>query len=241
MLVAALAALSGLGIALRPQHTATIAVAPAAAEIPRPAVAPAGQPTVLVIGDAYSSGSGLAENSYACEAATRMGWLCKLAAEPGTGYISGGTANRFSLDQGSGKSTSFGERIPALGSRYQPDIVILDGGRNDVFVPPTARFDVTASTIWQVQQTWPNARIVFVKPRFLAKPDDDLGVTNEVAGLLRNGKPELVVVDPIARFVGVDTKGLIASDGTNPNSKGEQKLAAALADELAKNGVPPSP
>ena len=170
-----------------------------------------------------------------------MGWLCKLAAEPGTGYISGGTANRFNLYQGSGKSTSFGERIPALGSRYQPDIVILDGGRNDVFVPPTARFDVTASTIWQVQQTWPNARIVFVKPRFLAKPDDDLGVTNEVAGLLRNGKPELVVVDPIARFVGVDTKGLIASDGTNPNSKGEQKLAAALADELAKNGVPPSP
>ena len=241
MLVAAFVALAGLGFALRPQHTTTIAVTPAAVAIDRPTGSSTRRPTVLVIGDAYSSGSGLAETSYACRAATRMGWLCKLAAEPGTGYISGGTANRFSLDQGSGKSTSFGERISALGSRYQPDVVILDGGRYDVFVPPAERFDVTASTIWQVQQTWPNARIVYVKPRFLAKPDDDLGVTGGVAAALKNGKPELVIVDPIARFAGKDTRGLISSDGTDPNNKGAQELAAALADELTKNGVPPSP
>lgn len=78
---------------------------------------PPSRPTALVVSDAYTSGTGLAETSYACDAVTKMGWLCKLAAEPGTGYISDGTANRFPIDQGTGKSTSFGERIPTRGAR----------------------------------------------------------------------------------------------------------------------------
>ena len=64
--------------------------------------------------------SGLPETSYACRAVTEMGWLCQLAAEPGTGYISGGDANRFPLDQGRGQSSSFGERVTALSRYYSP-------------------------------------------------------------------------------------------------------------------------
>ena len=240
--LAAVVAVGGLGAALRPQYTPVATVSPSAAEVPRPQLSPPTRPTALVIGDAYTSGSGLAETSYWCAAATRMGWLCKLAAEPGTGYISGGTANRFPIDQGTGKSTSFGERIPNLGATYKPDVVILDGGRNDMFAPPGTRFEVTASAIWQAHQTWPNARLVYVQPRFLTRPGDDLGVNAETVDRLKeaSGVKDLVVIDPILTFKDTDTKALISPDGTNPNREGEQALASALAKALAGSGIPPA-
>lgn len=243
LLIAAGLALAGLGVALRPQHTPTVALRASELEVNRPQLSAAPlRPTAVVIGDSYTAGEGLAETSYACQAATSMGWLCKLAAEPGTGYISGGTANRFPLDQGSGKSTSFGERIPILAGMYEPDVVILDGGRNDTFAPADDRFKVTASTIWQANQTWPDAKIVYVLPRFLAKPDDDLGSGEDVAERLKDASrvKDLVVVDPIAGFEDTDTKPLISPDGTNPNPAGERALANALAKALATSGIPPA-
>jgi lysophospholipase L1-like esterase len=238
--VVAVLAIAGLALALRPHHTpGTSGIA--GADIDRPPLsAPAARPTALVISDSYTSGSGLAEASYACEAATQMGWLCKLATEPGTGYISGGTANRFPIKQGSGKSTSFGERIPILAGLYKPDVVILDGGRNDTFAPANDRFQVEASTIWQAHQTWPNARIVYIQPRFLAKPDDDLDAGPDIADRLKEASDvkDLVVVDPIIGFKDTDTKKLISSDGINPNSDGEKALASALAKVLATSGIP---
>lgn len=242
VVVAAVAAVGALGFALRPQHTPTVAVTPASAEVQRPTLPQTKPVTALVISDSYTSGSGLPETSYTCKAVTQMGWLCQLAAEPGTGYISGGPANRFALDQGNGQSSSFGERVTALSRYYSPDIVIFDGGRDDTFAPPVTRFQVTVSAIWQAHQTWPNARIVFVKPRFLANPGDDLGVNEEIVSLLREatGVPDLVIIDPIARFKDTDTKGLISRDGTNPNRAGEEALAAVLVDEFSQNGMRPA-
>ena len=241
--LASVLALTGLIFALWPGHTRAAPVTAAAADVPRPELStPPSRPTALVISDSYTSGSGLAETSYACAAVTTMGWLCKLAAEPGTGYISGGTANRFPVNQGSGKSTSFGERIPHLAGMYKPDVVVLDGGRNDVFAPPADRLKVTASTIWQAHQTWPNARIVYVVPRFLANPDDDLGSGGDLAAQLKadSGVNDLVVVDPILGFKDTDTKPLISADGTNPNVNGERALASSLAKALASSGIPPT-
>lgn len=242
LIAAAVIALIALGVALRPQHTGHISVTPAAATVDRPAPPLPNRPTALVISDAYTSGSGMAETSYLCAAVTRMGWLCDLAAEPGTGYISGGTANRFTLDQGSGKSTSFGERIPVLGAKYKPDVVILDGGRNDVFAPPDARFQVTTSTIWQVHKTWPNARIIVVKPRFLARPDDDLGLNDGIMNQIREGSDvkDLIFIDPIKRFTPTTIAGLVSPDGTNPSAQGERALATAFAEALAQSGIPPA-
>ena len=119
---------------------------------------------------------------------------------------------------------------------------ILDGGRNDQFVPPEARFEVTASAIAQAHQTWPNARIVFVAPRFLDRPADDLDVNEKTIDQLKkaSGFKDLVVVDPAAGFKDRDTAALISSDGTKPSPEGEQALAAALADDLKRNGFEPA-
>lgn len=241
--LAAALAVAGMGVVLWPRPTATAATDPAAVGIDRPSLAERPRPAALVIADSYTTGSGLAEMSSGCRAATRMGWYCALAAEPGTGYISGGTANRFDIDQGTGKSTSFGERISRLAGTYQPDVVILDGGRNDLFAPPEARLEVTASTLRQVRQTWPRARIVYVVPRFLGRPDDDLGVDETALNMLRDGSDvkNLVVVDPIGGLDGVDTAPLISADGTNPSAAGEQVLSDVLAEALIDNGLRPTP
>ncbi len=239
---AAVLTATGMGFALWPRPTPTFTADPAAVRIERPGSPQEDRPTALIIGDSYTAGSGLAELSYGCQAATAMGWICKLAAEDGTGYISGGAANRFPRDQNAGMSTSFGERIPRLATAYDPDVVILDGGRNDQFAPPEARFEVTASAIKQARQTWPQARIVFVAPRFLNRPDDDLDVDGDTIDELRelSGVRDLVVVDPVAGFRGRDTAALVSRDGKNPTAEGQRALADALKDALVRTGLKPA-
>lgn len=240
MLALGVTAAAGLVLALWPRPTPTVAVSPSAATVARPALPAPGRPVAVYVGDGYTSGSGLVETSYGCMAAASMGWLCKAASESETGYVSGGPANRFDPQDGTGPSTSFGERISRVAAAYKPDVVILDGGRNDVFAEPQARFDATVRTIAQARQTWPGARIVFVVPRFLDKPDDDLGFDTAIIDLIRDASSvkDLVVVDPIARVK--DTGTLIARDGTSPNRTGERALGAALADALSAEGLRPT-
>lgn len=238
----AVIAVGGLGFALWPRPTSVAAVDPAGVRIERPALESVAQPTAVIISDSYTAGSGLSETSYGCAAVTRMGWLCKTASEKETGYISGGPDNRIEREDGSRTSTSFGERISQAATIYDPDVVILDGGREDVTAEPRARFEATVRTIALAHRTWPDARIVFVAPRFLDKPADDLGIDDKVIDLIReiSGVRNLVVVDPIKRFEKTDTAPLLSRDGTSPNQAGERVLGDALADELSRQAIRPA-
>ncbi len=234
----AVALLAGLGFVFRPQDTPTVPVPASAAHVDRPVPPATTRPSVLFIGDSYTGGSGLAEMSYACMAAVRMGWVCDLSAVPGTGYISGGPANRFVVDPYIGTSTSFVERIPHLAAMYRPDIVVLDGGRNDTFAPSDDVFKAMSATIGEVRRAWPTATIIFLRPRYLADPRDNLGYdANFIARLLAQPVARgVVVLDPISRFTGVDTSAMLSDDGVHPNQRGEQDLASALVDSLAGQG-----
>jgi lysophospholipase L1-like esterase len=212
-------------------------VAPSTAPVERPQPpAPVG-PTALFISDAYAGGVGLKELYYGCMAAVRMGWQCDLSAQPGTGYISGGEANRF-VNPDIGPSSSFDERLPNLGAQYKPDIVVLDGGRSDLFAPTDAVFAVMTSTIGDVHQIWPTARIVVIRPRALDRANDDLGFGDDFIDRLRADPATLgmVVVDPVSRFADTDTSALVSPDGSHPNQDGAVALSSALVDELSANG-----
>ncbi|MBU8823742.1 SGNH/GDSL hydrolase family protein [Mycolicibacterium goodii] len=200
--------------------------------------ASAARPLALFIGDSYTAGESTAELSYACRAALRMGWLCALSAVGGTGYISGGPANRWD-DPYTGKSLSYIERIPALSAKYDPDLVVLDGGRNDDFAPRAYAFEETVSTISEVRRAWPRAQIVFIRPRFLADPRDDLGMTDQFIARLQ-ATPEakgVVFIDPLSALSGTDTSDLIASDNIHPNARGEQHILNALIEALQTQHV----
>lgn len=192
-------------------------------------------PMALFIGDSYLAGNGPAELSYGCEAALRMGWLCRLASMGGTGYVSGGPANRWVVDQYTGKTTSFIERVGRLASQYDPDIVVLDGGRNDKLAPPDVVFQAMVATIAEVRRTWPAAQVIVLRPRFLVDPDDDLGYDDPFIARLKSNPAAsgVVVLDPIGSLSDTDTSGLVGPDGINPNRRGESRLTEVLYNSLA--------
>ena len=235
-----IAVFAGVGFVLGPRETSTTMVDPSAAHVDRPQPTAATRPSVLFIGDSYTAGSGLAEMSYGCMAAVRMGWLCELSAVPGTGYISGGPANRFIVDPYLGPSTSFAERVPNLAEKYQPDVVILDGGRNDLFPPRDDVFKAMSAAIHEVRRAWPRAAIVFVRPRLLDKPNDDLGFDDDFFARLQSqhAADGMVVVDPLSEFARIDTSGMLRADRVHPNQRGERELSSALVGSLLAYFIP---
>ena len=196
-------------------------------------------PTALFIGDSYTSGNGFAEMSYACQAARQMEWICKLGAEPGTGFISGGTANR-SFGEYTGPTTSIVERIPRLALMYRPDYVVLDGGRNDTFAPLDRVFNAMSTAIASVRRAWPNATLIFIRPRHLNRPGDDLGFDDAFIENLRlqDAPYSMAVIDPLALLVGQDVAPMLRPDGEHPNEAGVAALAAALTATLRSSGLP---
>lgn len=246
LIALATAVLTGLAVVVVSLDAAPPVAAPATGQIERQHADPGAPPAVLFIGDSYTGGSGpLAEMSYACLAAVRMRWHCDLSAVPGTGYISGGPPNRFVVNEYVGDSTSFSERIPKLADQYQPDIVVLDGGRNDLFAPGEDVFKAMAFTIGEARRAWPAAKVVFLRPRYLATPRDDLGFDDDFMARLESDPAAdgVLFLDPIADapFAGGDTADLLASDGKHPNPRGDGELGAALVASLVSHGMVPSP
>lgn len=191
-------------------------------------------PTALFIGDSYTAGAGMEEMSPSCLAATRIGWLCALSAVPGTGYISGGAANRFEVDPYIGESTSFIERIPTLSYQYSPEVVVLDGGRNDDFARESLDvFKAMVATIREVHRAWPDTELVVVRPRWMSNPRDDLGLGDGFFASLitAGGVSDIALIDPIGRIV-ADTSTMLEPDGRHPDRLGRRVLADSLVAEF---------
>ena len=95
------------------------------------------------------------------------------------------------------------------------------------------------STISEVRQTWPKAEIVFIRPRFLGRPDNDLGYDDDfIAALEADPRAKgVVVIDPITTLNAADTSGLVSDDGIHPNERGEKALSAALLNSLRERGI----
>jgi lysophospholipase L1-like esterase len=229
----AVAVVVGVAFAIHSEGTAQITVDPSTVSIERPQPSESPRPSALYIGDSYTLGTGPREMSYGCMSAVRMGWYCNLSALPGTGFISGGPANRFVIDPYHGISTSFIERIPQLAAVYQPDVLFFDGGRNDRIAPVEDLFLAMRTTIDEASQMWPTAKIVVIRPRFLDRPSDDLGFNDAFFQRLQAAAPKVMILDPIKRFAGTDTSNMVAKDGMHPNRLGELALASAFLDSLS--------
>jgi lysophospholipase L1-like esterase len=231
MIVASVLIMVGLSVVFRPERTATNTANPFSVDVDPPQLVAADtHPSVLFIGDSYTAGNGLLEMSYGCMAAVRMGWLCNVSAVGGTGYVSGDPANRFI------------DRIPNLALVYEPDLVVLDGGRNDPVPPSENVLTAMAATIGEIRRVWPNARIACIRPRFLANPENDLGFNDAFVGHLREQPSArgVTFLDPIKMFTGRDTSDMLTSDRIHPNQWGEMALSLALAESIKFNEFAPS-
>ncbi|CAN5603353.1 SGNH/GDSL hydrolase family protein [soil metagenome] len=205
------------------------------------------QPAVLFIGDSYTEGPSTPDLSYGCIAAATLGWSCDIAAQPGTGYVNGGPGNRLELGEYIGPSTSFVERLPRLRNLYPADIVVLDGGRNDVQLAMNEVMQAFSDTLTQVIESWPNSRIVVIAPWFanelVLRPPALAGRTigEEFRSVLRAspGFGDVDLIDPAALgwFAGEDMAEYVSNDGIHPNLKGVERIALLLSDALTSDAV----
>ena len=206
--------------------------------------------SAVFIGDSYTLGPpSLPDLGYACLAASTMGWNCNLAVQPGSGFINGGPNHRLPPSAEGVVSTSYYERIPSLRERYDADVVVLDGGRNDVRYGAENVANAVVFTVEQAKAAWPNARIVVIPPWFVSDPaikvGGDSGSAVPIAGGLQQAlraKPDLkdvVFIDPNALgwFAGIDVAPLIGSDNIHPNETGSRFIADKLASAFAANGL----
>ncbi|WP_345341045.1 SGNH/GDSL hydrolase family protein [Rhodococcus olei] len=244
---AALTTLVGAAVVLGPDvatpgHTPNEAAGPTTDSVTSDTATPM---SALFIGDSYTVSSNFTELSYVCRAAVQMRWKCDVSAIPGSGYISGGEANRFPLAGEPGSSTSIPERVPSLAAEYSPDVVVLDGGRNDLFPPAEDVGKAMAYTLGEARRAWPHATLVFLRPRYLVNPGDNLGFDDDFMTRLEADPAAagVVFLDPIAdpELAGRDTSDLLGPDHQHPNSLGEQRLADALVAALRAHGVGVSP
>ena len=204
-------------------------------------------PAVLFIGDSYTKGPTTPDLSYGCLTATALGWECNIAAEGGTGYLSGGPGHRLEVTQPDVPSTSFVERLPRLREMYRADVVVLDGGRNDMQFATSDVDPIFAYTVKQVVESWPNSHVIVIGPWFLnepvIRPPSLAGETigHEFRSVLRSN-PEFDHVDfidpgALGWFVGIDTSPYVGDDGIHPTFAGVKKIAELLTRALKAQGV----
>ncbi|CAN5378652.1 SGNH/GDSL hydrolase family protein [soil metagenome] len=199
-------------------------------------------PAVLFVGDSYMEGPGTSDLSFGCLAATELGWDCNVAAQGATGYINGGPGNRHSYGEYSRPSTAFVERLPRMRELYRADIVVLDGGRNDLQFNMTDVLREFAYTLTQVIEAWPNSRVVVIVPWFLTEPvirlDAFAGHTvgERFLAVLRSSprfnKVELIDPAALGWFAGMDIAPYLSEDGIHPNLEGHKFISHLLVKAL---------
>ena len=175
---------------------------------PTPSPTPTSSPTrrepvdALFVGDGYTA--------EACETADRLGWECTVDAQQGTGFLRDGSS--FDEDFG-----TLGDRLRDLPAQ-QPDVVVVDAGRNDLGVYTTAAvLEAMDDFLSRLRARYPDAALVQVVPWTTEEPTSDPAVTTGVEDLMAT------------------------YDGTAIAASGEPLTGAALADRLRALELGPSP
>lgn len=123
----------------------------------------------LWIGDGYTRA--------ACDVADRLDWACTVDAQQGTGFLSDGS----SFDNG---FATLGDRVDGLPGR-QPDVVVVDAGRNDVGVYATVpTIEAMDDFLARLRERYPDAALVQVVPWTTEVPRSDPALVDAVEDLM---------------------------------------------------------
>ena len=160
--------------------------APAVSDRPSATSSPSGRSEVrsVWIGDGYTAQS--------CDAAEQLGWECTVDAQQGTGFLSDGTA--FDPD-----NQTLADRLADL-PRQQPDVVVVDAGRNDLGVFATgAVLGAMDDYLGRLREQYPDAVLVQIVPWTREQPDPDPAVLRAVRQLMQ--KYDGHALDPDGRIL----------------------------------------
>ncbi len=185
----------------------------------------------VFFGDAIVAGANAGRgNPTFCDVSSHLlGWSDSLFGYPGSGYTTAG-AFRGGRD--------YIARIQQLRG-YSVDVVVIEGGRNDVGAPLAALRDQAGKVIRAARLLVPRARLVLMGPySVVATPPAALVAADATLRDLAaaDGIP---YVDPLAEQwitggtqAGAVGGSYIASDGLYPNAAGHDYFGHRLAEDL---------
>ena len=196
---------------------------------------------ILFVGASYTAGVGAQPptNGYAYLAARAMGWDARVDAIPGTGYLNQGPPVGGQL-----KDNSFPTRLAHLPITPVPNILVLQGGRNDVGYPPAILQAAVQRTIGIVRQRFSKTRIVLLGPIPASLPPDrgELNVAHVLREAARSGGVDFI--DPISEgWVTIENElGFRGNVPAHPDNAGYAYFAKRLVIDLDQLlGASPAP
>jgi lysophospholipase L1-like esterase len=114
----------------------------------------------ILVGDSFAEGTGADGrfNSYGQTFCAMAGWDdCWVSGSGGTGYLNNGSAGYVGR-------TTFRQRIVHDVLMYNPDVVVIAGGKNDMSYPITSVQNEAQLLYAQIRQTLPTVQLIVTSP-----------------------------------------------------------------------------
>src|SRR5664280_2319187 len=183
--------------------------------------------TALWVGDSFTRGEGAdvsQERTYPHLVSARLGWLCHVDAQNGTGFLNDGFL------AGPGLAALI-DRLPETSRRVCADVVIIDAGRNDGIADELGLRAAVSRYRAALREAYPRARLMVVLPTLLdpVQPAE----YQQIAIVLRQVAQAhgAEVVDPACDegFAECgDGPDLVCVDRFHPSAAGQEHYAVVL-------------
>lgn len=191
------------------------------------------KPTLLVVGDSFAGGTGDPRFvTYPHLVAERMGWSLALDAQGATGFVNG-------VADITPPHVPFIDRLDHDAATYRVDYVLIDGGRNDLGIPPDRVVVAADEYIKKVRSIWPNATIVIMLPAYATR-EEATNYPALAAGLRRTAESVgAYVIDPVAEgwYRDIDLAPMMWNDGVHLNAEGNEYYADKIIEDLKRMGL----
>jgi GDSL-like Lipase/Acylhydrolase family len=189
---------------------------------------------VLFVGASYTAGLGASPptDGYAYVIGREPGWRAQVNGVSGTGFLNPGPRG----DQ------TFAERIAYLPNRPRPELVVFQGGRNDVDYPSSQLRAAAIETAALTRKRFAGAQIVFLGPipAHVPAPPGQLAVAATLRSAAASCKA--IFVDPIEQgwITPGNENGYTGHIPAHPDNNGYAYIAQRLLSDMqgifANNG-----
>lgn len=177
----------------------------------------------LFIGDDYAAGTEglLSADTFAGLACARLGWVCNVDAESGTGYVSNGHDVKVT-------HSPYLDRLAHTSKTFAADVVVVSGGRNDGASPRSAT--AIGAYFRAVRRAYPEAEVIALSPFW-----EDARVPSWLA----RQRVRVQTAARAGRTCFIDTTGwlrpaLITEGTLQPTADGQSVIADRLVAELKR-------
>jgi acyl-CoA thioesterase I len=187
---------------------------------------------ILFVGASYTAGVGAvpATNGYAFLTAKAMGWDARIDAIPGSGYLNPGPQRPGQPPQ----DGTFLSRLAHIPVDPAPNLVLIQGGRNDASYSEPAVRDAVQSACDIAKSRFVHARIVLLGPIPASVPPDrgELDVARAMGQAAR--VEHIAFIDPIAEgWITADNElGFTGDVPAHPDNAGYAYIAKRLVTDL---------